>query len=246
MVRVTLTGPELDGFIVDRPAASIRLLLPAPGDTQVVVPQWTGNEFVHTDGSRAAIRTLTPALVDPAVPRLDVCVVVHGDGRASQWAAAVAADGAAAVSGPGRGYTVDASAPAWLLAGDESALPALSQVLAAIPPERTVAVHIEAHLDARLDLPPHPQATVTWHEPTDDAPPGATLLSAVRAAPIVPGTRVWAAGEAAAMQRLRRLLFDERALPRTSAAVRGYWKYGRSADSSDAGAAGGAGEDDDR
>jgi NADPH-dependent ferric siderophore reductase len=38
---------------------------------------------------------------------------------------------------------------------------------------------------------------------------------------------VWAAGEAAAMQRLRRHLFDERGVPRSAAVVRGYWKRGR-------------------
>src|SRR5438093_788417 len=38
----------------------------------------------------------------------------------------------------------------------------------------------------------------------------------------------WA--EAAALQRIRRHLFDERGLSRTTASVRGYWKEGRSGD----------------
>jgi NADPH-dependent ferric siderophore reductase len=42
--------------------------------------------------------------------------------------------------------------------------------------------------------------------------------------------RVWAAGEAAAMQRIRRHLFEERELPRRHAVVRGYWKAGRAGD----------------
>ena len=46
------------------------------------------------------------------------------------------------------------------------------------------------------------------------------LVTAVRGAHIAPGTRVWAAGEAAAVQRIRRHLFEERAVPRARATVR--------------------------
>ena len=40
-------------------------------------------------------------------------------------------------------------------------------------------------------------------------------------------TRVWAAGEAAAMQRIRRHLFEARDVPRPRTTIRGYWKFGR-------------------
>ena len=41
---------------------------------------------------------------------------------------------------------------------------------------------------------------------------------------------VWAAGEAAAVQRIRRYLFDERRDARDRTTVRGYWKHGRGGD----------------
>ncbi len=41
---------------------------------------------------------------------------------------------------------------------------------------------------------------------------------------------VWAAGEAAGMQRIRHLLFAERGVARGDAVVRGYWKAGRGGD----------------
>jgi NADPH-dependent ferric siderophore reductase len=44
---------------------------------------------------------------------------------------------------------------------------------------------------------------------------------------------VWAAGEAAAVQRIRSHLFVDRGLPRAHATVRGYWKHGRRADTED-------------
>jgi NADPH-dependent ferric siderophore reductase len=55
----------------------------------------------------------------------------------------------------------------------------------------------------------------------------------VRDAELAPRTRLWAAGEAAAMQRIRRHLFEDRGLSRADATVRGYWKHGRAGDSAD-------------
>ena len=72
-----------------------------------------------------------------------------------------------------------------------------------------------------------------WCDLQPDAPPGDALGAAVRDVDLVDGTRVWAAGEAAAMQRIRRHLFDDRGLPRSQTAVRGYWKYGRAGDGDD-------------
>jgi NADPH-dependent ferric siderophore reductase len=62
------------------------------------------------------------------------------------------------------------------------------------------------------------------------ARPGSALVAAVHAAEIVDGARVWAAGEAAAMQRIRRYLFEERGIARPLTTVRGYWKHGRAGD----------------
>ena len=71
---------------------------------------------------------------------------------------------------------------------------------------------------------------MTWCDLATGAPPGGVIVSAVTAAELTPDVRVWAAGEAAAMQRLRRHLFDERGLARSQVVVRGYWKQGRQGD----------------
>jgi len=140
----------------------------------------------------------------------------------------------AAISGPGRGYTVDRDAPAYLVAGDETAIPAITQVLDAVPGETPVQVRIEvAHADGRLALPAHPGATVEWCDLPSGAPPGDALGAAVRDVELADGTRVWAAGEAAAVQRIRRHLFEDRGLARAQTSVRGYWKHGRAGDGSD-------------
>lgn len=228
MVRVTLGGPEMEGFVVDEPAASVRLLLPLLGSTDLVMPAWKGNEFLLPDGSRPIIRTFTPRRVDVVALQLDVDVVVHEGGVASQWAVAASAGDPAAVSGPGRGYTVDVGAPSFLVAGDETAIPAVGQVLDALPAQAPVRVLVElAHPDARIDLPAHPHAAVEWLDRPRASAPGAALIAAIREADVESGCRVWAAGEAAAMQAIRRHLLDDRSLARSQMTVRGYWKHGR-------------------
>lgn len=226
--RVTVTGDELDGLVVDEPAASVRLLVPPPEADEPVIPEWNGNEFLLPDGARPVIRTFTPRRFDPDAPELELWVVVHGDGAASQWASRAEAGAPAAISGTGRGYTVDPAAPEFLLGGDETALAAISQLVEEVPDETPVHVHVElGHPDARLDLPDHPRASVEWHELPAGADPGDALVAAVTAADLDPGAQVWAAGEAAAVQRIRKHLRDERDFPRSQTTVRGYWKHGR-------------------
>jgi NADPH-dependent ferric siderophore reductase len=225
--RVTLAGDELAGFTVDEPAASVRLLLPSP-DAALVIPAWNGNEFLLPDGSRPVIRTLTPFRADPASGELDVCVVLHGQGMASTWAERCTPGDEVAVSGPGRGYEVDGRARRFLLAGDETALPALTQVLRALPAAATVTVHVEvANADAHIPMPPHRKVTIEWHELATGAAPGDAMVDAVQASEVTPEHRVWVAGEAAAVQRIRKHLFDTVGIARERTVVRGYWKHGR-------------------
>ena len=234
LTRVTLAGPELEGFTVEQPAASVRLLLPSPGQAELVIPQWNGNEFLLPDGRRPHIRTLTPRRVDMAARQLDVDIVLHDAGTASDWARAAEPGDPVAISGPGRGYVIQ-EAPLFLVAGDETAIPAISQLLETAPPGMAIQVHIEvAHADARLALPGHPGSTVAWHDLPAGAPAGDALVTSVREADIDPQARVWVAGEAASVQRIRRHLFEERGFPRNQATVRGYWKHGRGGDSASA------------
>jgi NADPH-dependent ferric siderophore reductase len=227
LAAVTLAGPELVGWPVPEPAASVRLLVPRSPGEALEVPRWTGNEFLYEDGARPPIRTLTPLRVDPDAGALDVEIVLHGDGPVSGWGATARAGDEVAVSGPGRGYAVDGSARRFLLAGDESAVPAIAQLLAVLPSQATVDVVVEAPADGRRDLPEHPGADVRWCDPRPAEPPGRALVDALVQTPVDDDARIWVAGEAAAVQRIRRHLFEQVGVPRARAVVRGYWKHGR-------------------
>ena len=229
MRRIIVGGTELDGMEIDAPAASVRLLLPPPGQRDLVMPEWTGNQFELPGGERAPIRTFTPRHLDTDALELTLDVVVHDSGAASEWADGAQPGDEVAVSGPGRGYDIDVDASSYLLAGDETAIPAISQLLEDLPREMPVQVHVEiAEPAARLELPAHPKADVTWHELPAAGSPGDALVAAVEGLDEVPPV-VWVAGEAASVQRIRKHLFDVRGMTRSAATVRGYWKQGRSA-----------------
>jgi NADPH-dependent ferric siderophore reductase len=234
LTRITLHGPELAGYAPPSPAGSVRLLLPDEPGAPLVIPVWNGNAYFHTDGRRPVIRTLTPLRHDPAAHELDIDVVLHGEGPLSEWASTCAPGAAVAVSGPGRGYAIDGQAPV-LFAGDESALPAIGQLLEATPASSPVTAIVEiAHLGARVPLSERADVEVRWVERPPNALPGMAMVDAVidafARAEVAPATKLWVAGEAAAVQRLRRHLFEELGMSRARAHVRGYWKHGRSGD----------------
>ncbi len=134
MASVVLGGPELADFSLSEPAASVRVLLPSTPGADLVIPVWRGNEFLLPNGERPVIRTLTPRRFDAIAAELEVQIVVHDGGAASRWVSAAAPGDPAAMSGPGRGYRIDADAAGFLLVGDETAIPAIAQLLEWMPP----------------------------------------------------------------------------------------------------------------
>ncbi len=221
MTRVIVGGPSFAGFHIDEPAASVRLLLPTDG--RLTIPAWAGNEFLLPDGGPALIRTFTPRRFNPESLELALDVVHHDGGVASEWAATATPGDRVAVSGPGRGYRIDRDASGFLLVGDETAIPAICQLLEYLP-DVPITVHVEVrHADARVDL--HRAVDRYWHVLGPGAIHGDNLVPQLEQMDLNDSTRVWAAGEAQAMQRLRKVLFTKHGLPRSAATIRGYWKH---------------------
>lgn len=225
LARITFGGPELEGLRVDQPAASVRLLLPSSDREGLVMPEWSGNEFLFEDGGRPIIRTFTPLRHRPEERLIDLEIVLHEGGAAARWAGRAAPGDEAAISGTGRGYDIDEDAAAYLLAGDETALPAIGQILRHLPAGIATRALVEVVVpEARLERGHDSRVSVEWLDLPEGARPGEALVATVRAIEIEPGTRVWAAGEAAAMHRIRKDIFEVRGLSRSEATVRGYWK----------------------
>src|SRR5690606_14448965 len=105
--------------------------------------------------------------------------VIHGDeGVAGPWAAAARPGDTLLANGPGGGYRPDPDADWHLLAGDESAVPAIRAALAALAPDAVARVVLlvdgPGH-EPELTLPERAELTVVHRSA------GGDLVEAVRA-----------------------------------------------------------------
>jgi NADPH-dependent ferric siderophore reductase len=228
LLRLTFAGEGLHAMAAE-PAASVRVLVPTPGTDELVVPDWNGNEFLLDDGTRPAIRTFTPLASAMGEDHLDIDIVRHPGGAVSDWAERAVPGTEAAISGPGAAYEFPTDADTLLVFGDETAIPAITQLIEHAPESLSLRVVVEVVTDqARVELPASVGAAVTWTVTRSGATPGAELVEHVRSLTELPdGTDVFAAGEASAMQAIRKHIFNELGIGRQRATIRGYWKPAR-------------------
>jgi NADPH-dependent ferric siderophore reductase len=229
LVRVTLGGEQLDGFRTLAPDDHIKLLFPEIGKSEPVLPQVANGRVLWPGGDLQPIaRDYTPARFDAAARELDLELVAHAGGHATAWLEHAGPGSILGVAGPRGSYQFTRTPSPLLLAGDETALPAMARFLRELPSEARAHVFIEVN-DARDELPLASAASayVHWLH-RGRAEPGTTtlLLDAVRASTLPVLTFAFLAGEAGAVQALRRHLCDERGVAKEAIGARGYWKRG--------------------
>lgn len=225
MIRVTLAGDELAGFGGDGPDRRIKMFFPVPGQDRPAVPRATSGGPLWPPGEpRPAIRTYTVRRFDAAAGELDVDFVLHaGHGPAAAWARAARPGSWVGVSEPGGRYVPDPDADFHVVIGDETALPAVATVLAALPADVPVLAFLEV-ADAAEEQQLPGAAAVTWVH-RGDGEPGVPLAGSVRAAPFPRGRgQAWLSGESGCVRDLRRHLLDERGLDRRAVYATGYWR----------------------
>lgn len=239
MKRVTLGGSELQAHTAANgaPVAAFRsdgfddefkLLLKHPNAERAAGPtQADGVLNWPRDNPHLIIRTYTVRRWDPKAGELDIDLVLHGTGPAAQWAASVVPGERMQIAGPkmSAGHPTDAD---WvLIAGDETALPAIARWLEEWPAGTPGRVFIEVGEESHKQQLHHPEdVTVTWLS-RDGAAPGTTtlLFDAIRATPWLSGTPfAWVAGEATTLTPIRRWLRNEQCLSKEQIDITGYWR----------------------
>jgi NADPH-dependent ferric siderophore reductase len=246
MVRVVLgQAGSGSGFDTFRPSeftdAYVKIIfVPADVDVDTLPRPLTLDSFdALPPEKRPAIRTMTVRRADPAAGELSIDVVVHGDrGEAGPWAAAAEAGQPAYLMGPGGAYAPDPAADWHLLAGDESALPAIAAALEALPADATGKAFIEvAGPEDEIDLTAPEGVQQNWIyrggradlAGQDRAGDQAPLIEAVTTTLWLPGqVQAFVHGEAqAVMHNLRPYIRKERDVGATWASISGYWRRGR-------------------
>lgn len=233
MVRVVLGGEGLARFATrGQTDHYVKLLFPAPG---VTYPEPIDVRRIREEFPREqwpTTRTYTVRSWDDESRELALDFVVHGDeGLAGPWAEQAQPGDVLHFSGPGGGYAPEASADWHLLAGDESALPAIAAALEALPEDAVAHVFIEvadATEEQKLQAPAN--AAVTWVH-REGRPVGERLVRAVSGLAFPAGApQVFVHGEAGFVKDLRRLLRVERRLPMNLLSISGYWRLGHDED----------------
>ncbi|GAA3429198.1 siderophore-interacting protein [Streptosporangium sandarakinum] len=230
MIRVVLGGDGLAGFEAGEFTDHyVKLLFPPAG---VAYPEPFDLAAVQRDLPREqwpTTRTYTVRAWDPVARELTLDFVHHGDsGLAGPWAARVRPGDEIHFLGPGGAYAPDPEAGWHLMAGDESALPAIAAALERLPATARAHVFLEVAGPEEEQPLNHPaDAEIVWLH-RGDAPVGEALVAAVRALDFPEGEpHVFVHGEAGFVRDLRRHLRAERGLPLSRLSISGYWRAGR-------------------
>lgn len=188
--RVTFTGPTLAGFGTDGLDQRIKLVLPLEGiglsdfgaddEGTLRTGDWYTRWRDLPDAARNPIRTYTVRAVRPADCEIDVDFVTHAsateneipaDGPASRWLGAAAVGDEILIVGPdsrsrGSAGGIDfhpGGATNILLAGDETAAPAICSILESLAPgiRATAFIEVPTAADA-LPIASTATVSVAW------------------------------------------------------------------------------------
>ncbi|MFE7647288.1 siderophore-interacting protein [Streptomyces phaeoluteigriseus] len=236
MQRVVLGGEGLAEFTAATCTDHyVKLLF---GPEGVTYPEPFDLERIRAEFPREqwpVTRTYTVRHWDPEHRELTLDFVLHGDeGIAGPWAARVQPGETVRFMGPGGAYAPDPAADWHLLAGDESALPAIAAALESLPAGAVAHAFIEVsgpEEEQKIDS----EVGVVWLH-RGGRPVGERLVEAVRALEFPEGRlHAFVHGEATCVKELRKLLRVELQVPREDLSVSGYWRLGHDEDGWQAG-----------
>ncbi|WP_081861606.1 siderophore-interacting protein [Cellulomonas sp. HZM] len=198
VLRLTFTGDDLHLFADNGFDQRIKFFLPLADAPYAELldlgssADWYGHWRALPDERRHPMRTYTARAVRSDAREVDVDVVLHGDlGPASRWATSAVPGDEIVILGPnaachGPHGGVDFVPPAHpdrlLIAGDETALPAIAGILERLPADARGEVLIEMPLsEDQLPLAAPAGVAVRWYG-RDGAEHGSLLVPAVQAA----------------------------------------------------------------
>ena len=213
MRRISLSGADLDDFPEGQESGYVKLLLEENGEE--VRRSYTIREF------------------DALTKTLHLDFMLHTDGGpASAWAETAKVGQEISVVGPGARKLLDFSADWFLIAGDMTALPAMSVNIERLPADAKGYVAIEVLSDAdkqNFDLPSGVE--IHWVINANADREVLPLLDKVKEFEFLTGRpSMWIAGEFHTSRALRRYLKLEKLVQRDEIYASSYWHLGLSDD----------------
>lgn len=183
----------------------------------------------HSPELMPARRTYTVRRWDDENQRIELDVVLHGDGEdngiAARWADEAQLGARVAMFGAGGGYTPQPETRRHLMIGDHAAVPAIAAALEAMEPGAVGTVLIQLdHDEDRLELERPAGVELHWLIGEREL-----LVDAVAALDLTDreGLQVFCHVERGITKHLRRVLVKEAGIPRAQISISAYWALGR-------------------
>ena len=234
MRRITFTSDQFDahqqgdvqvpemvstGFDDD-----VRLIFPHPETGERPAPRALGDGRLEwTAEINELFRTYTVRRWDARTGEVDIDFARHGSGLAEAWSESVAPGDSIYMAGPKNCGALPEGVDWMLLAGDETALPAIGRCVESYSSLKAVAV-IEVTTPDRIQKLniPSPDVELRWVVRSQ----GQSLGEALESLEWPDGTPyVWCAGEAGQLRGIRKLVKERGVKPENTQIV-GYWRDG--------------------
>ena len=213
MIRIVLTGDELADFPEDQESGYVKLHF----STSEIEPR------------KKIVRSYTIRKFDQCTLRLTLDFVAHGDsGPASAWALSTKVGDTITTDGPGAVKLVDMTADWFFIAGDMTALPAMSVNLEKLPANAVgyAVIEVLSEEDKQALLAPKGMNIIWVINPHPDQE-NTCLIDQVKMLRWLDGTpNIWVASEFEGMRHLRRYFKQEQQVQRGQIYASSYWKMG--------------------
>ena len=211
MRRLTFEGDTLSTMSVPLPAQWLKVVLPGAAGEAGANRAYTIRRFYQGWGA------------------MEVDFVLHGDtGPASAWARRAEVGDVVHFGAPRGGHELNPDARWRLLAGDETALPAIASILDALPND-DVPTRVIIEVPSMDDVQPlrrFATSEIQWLARDGKRSPGSLLVDRISSLslPVAPG-QVFLAGEGTAVRTIKQNL--SRFIPLASLEAKGYWLLGQ-------------------
>ncbi|WP_425426203.1 siderophore-interacting protein [Brachybacterium massiliense] len=229
LLRLTLGGEGYEALNRNRNSdAYVKFLIADPASG--LQPPYDMDALrEHSPELMPARRTYTVRRWDDEKRRIEVDVVLHGDGEdsgiAARWADEAQPGDLLAMSGAGGGYTPAPETRRHLMLGDHAALPAIAAGLEAMDEDAqgTVLIQLD-HDEDRLELEHPAGVEVRWLIGEREL-----LLEAVDQLDLEDheGLQIFCHVERGITKQLRAKLVKEAGIPREQISISAYWALGR-------------------
>ena len=229
MLRITLTGDDLSGFISAGYDDHIKICIPENGKDPIWSASLPGAAPLSEGVVASSLRDFTPRRYDPVANELVIDFAVHEAGPATAWAVSAVPGTRLGIGGPRGSFVVADDFDWYVLIGDETALPAIGRRLEELRSGAKVfVIATVTSEDEQQSFTSRADLDIRWlHRPLSQASQAAPVLAAAAALALPDGDGyVWIAGETDIAKALRQHFVTERGIQKNWVKAAGYWRHG--------------------